>query len=190
MNEREGVIKFDLRFTQKAFVNPPDLGKLIAWRTILHRLRLIGQDPERYGGLGFGNISLKIENIPDTREETAPFAISGTQTGAEEVLKPEHFSVVSAFSIENNRLCAEGPVKPSSEALTHAAIYGCNPLIRCVIHVHSPEIWRATSRLGISSVDKSIPYGTPEMANAVRDLVLSPANRVSGIFSMLGHEDG
>jgi hypothetical protein len=189
MKDREGVIKFDLIFEPKPVPENRDLKTLIAWRAVLHRLGMIGQDPERYDGLGFGNISQRIEEQPATRSRTTRFVISGTQTGAAQRLTDREFCVVTAFSIRNNRIVAEGPVKPSSEALTHAAVYDCNPAIFFVMHVHSPELWRATPKLGIASIEKTIAYGTPEMADAVCNLIASSGN-CAGIFSMLGHEDG
>ncbi len=189
-HEPEGVIKFDLDFKQTPFPETRDLRALIAWRAVLHRLRLIGQDPLRYGGLGFGNISQKIVEKPVSAEGMHPMIISGTQTGAEERLDETHFCIVKESSIWHNRIVAEGPVKPSSEALTHAAVYCCDPEIRFVMHVHSPEIWCATQKLSIPSIAKTIAYGTPAMADAVYDLILSQGNPATGIFSMLGHEDG
>ncbi|MGH8548637.1 MAG: class II aldolase/adducin family protein [Methylococcales bacterium] len=190
IEDQEGVIKFTLDFEPKSVLEIKDLGTLIAWRTVLHRLAMIGQDPERYGGLGFGNISQRIEAAPATRKGLNRFVISGTQTGAAERLNDSHFCIITGSSIRNNRIVAEGPVKPSSEALTHAAVYRCHPDIRFVMHVHSPELWRATRRLGIPSIGTTIAYGTPEMADQVHNLIRSLGRPCAGIFSMLGHEDG
>jgi hypothetical protein len=57
----------------------------------------------------------------------------------------------------------------------------------CVIHAHSPEIWLATSTLKLPHTSKGIPYGTPEMATAIAQLMNTSS---SGLFTMLGHEDG
>lgn len=190
IEELEGVIKYDLVFVQKPVADTGNLRTLIAWRTVLHRLGLIGQDPERYGGLGFGNISQKIEPGPASQGGKHRFVISGTQTGTEERLNESRFCIVTDSCIRRNRIVAEGLVKPSSEALTHAAVYQCDLELRFVMHVHSPEIWRATQRLGIPYIEARITYGTPEMATAVQDLIRSRGNSHHGIFSMLGHEDG
>ena len=56
----EGVIRFDLEFTAVSPVTIPALDELNAWRRILRQLGLIGQDPSRYGGYGFGNISRRL----------------------------------------------------------------------------------------------------------------------------------
>lgn len=65
----EGVIRFGLEFTAAAPVSIPCLGELNAWRRILWQLGLIGQDPGRYGGYGFGNISRRIQpyDAPENR---------------------------------------------------------------------------------------------------------------------------
>lgn len=188
--EQEGVIKFDLGFKQKPLPKELELAELIAWRALCHRLQLIGQNPVRYGGLGFGNISRKIDSsfLPENR--FGGMLISGTQTGAAEYLNAEHFCLVTSYSVEQNRIVAEGPVKPSSEALTHAAVYRANDRIRFVIHGHCPEIWQATQKLAIPSIARSIAYGTPEMADAVGELIAADRGRSAGLFSMLGHEDG
>ena len=186
--EQEGVIKFELQFEQKPLPEALDLSQLIAWRAVFHRLRLIGQDPGRYGGLGFGNISQKFPAHP--ADSTDALVISGTQTGAGEILRRADFCQISGFSIEHNRICAEGPVKPSSEALTHAAVYHADASIAFVIHAHCPEIWRATRALAIPAIPDSIAYGTPKMAAAVGVLIGASQQRSCGLFSMLGHEDG
>lgn len=73
---REGVIKFQLDFRQGPPPEAPDLVELDAWRDVLLRHGLIGQDPGRYDGLGFGNLSRRVPGRTDNA-----FIISGTQTG-------------------------------------------------------------------------------------------------------------
>jgi len=187
--EQEGVIKYDLVFSAKPPLPLETLATLNAWRTLLYRLRLIGQSPLRYGGLGYGNISQRLR-CSDTTESMNQFVISGTQTGAAETLQPEQFCLVTHAQTKRNRIVAEGPIIPSSEALTHASIYQSNSQIEFVMHVHCPEIWRNTETLNITQIDKTVAYGTPEMAATVKRIIQThPANDAC-IFSMLGHEDG
>ena len=62
-----------------------------------------------------------------------------------------------------------GLVQASSEAMTHAAIYGLDPHIGAVVHVHSSSLWQKyRNRLPIT--DPGVAYGTPEMANEFRRL--------------------
>lgn len=189
MSQQEGVIKFDLEFTPA----PPLAGELLreinAWRRILHRLGLTGRDPKRYDGLGYGNISQRIEPF-DAPEARRRFVVSGTQTGGLGDLGVEHYALVTECDPERNRVVAEGPIRPSSEALTHGSLYGVDASLRFVMHVHSPEIWRHAIALGIPLTDPAVPYGTPEMAAEVRRLLSDAAVREGRIFAMGGHEDG
>ncbi len=185
----EGVIKFQLDFVQKPGLDEQILATLITWRTICHRLNLIGQCAERYDGLGFGNISQRYEPDNNSRYQNC-FLISGTQTGKSETATANDFCLVTNSCSDLNTVTAEGPIKPSSEALTHGSVYDSDSEINFVIHIHSPEIWNCTAALGIPSVDKNIAYGTLEMAHAVKRLICSSTNNHNGIFSMLGHLDG
>jgi len=177
--EREGVIKFELEFSHALPQALESIAELNAWRQLLFRLGLTGRDPARYGGLAYGNVS--------RRGGGRRFIISGTQTGAKPCLDAADYCLVLDFDLGNNRLQAEGPVEPSSEALTHGAVYDAVPQAGCVIHVHSPEIWQKARQLGICLTDASIAYGTPEMGWAVG---AAAASSSTGIIAMGGHEDG
>ncbi len=187
--EREGVIKYDLVFSPRPPLPLETLATLNAWRTILYRLHLIGQSPQRYDGFGYGNISQRLEHT-GTVGSMHSFVISGTQTGATETLQPSQFCLVTQAHPKQNRILAEGPIRPSSEALTHASIYQSSSQIEFVMHVHCPEIWHNTETLNIPRVDKTVAYGTPEMAVEVERLVQTHSTKDKGVFSMLGHEDG
>jgi L-ribulose-5-phosphate 4-epimerase len=184
MNETEGVIKFELHHAHAPLPAGIDLRPVNAWRTLFHRLGLIGQDLGRYGGYGFGNISFKSDN------KTNQFIISGTQTGHLEALQADHYCMVTDAQIIKNRLCSTGLSKPSSEALTHACVYQQDPEIKAVIHVHSPELWIKTKELGLPYTPVSVLYGSPEMALAVNELFTGGQLDSCSIFSMQGHEDG
>jgi hypothetical protein len=186
---QEGVIKFDLKFTSAPPLPPEDLREINAWRRILHLLGLTGQDPERYDGLGYGNISRLLEPF-DAPASRRRFVISGTQTGGLSDLKEEHSALVTECEPERNRVVAEGPIRPSSEALTHGTLYQADPSLHFIMHVHSPEIWRRARELKIPLTDEKAAYGTPDMAAEVRRLLLQPSVRKGRIFAMGGHEDG
>ena len=189
MASQEGVIKFNLTYTPGPAYTGPELIELNAWRAILYMNQLIGQDPERYGGYGFGNLSRRLppwDAPPDAR----PFLISGTQTGHLAELSAEHYTLVTGYAIADNAVTAVGPVKPSSESLTHAAVYALDPEIRVVLHAHSPEIWRHASALGLPITAAHVPYGSPEMAAEVARLFRDTDVAAKMIFAMGGHEDG
>jgi len=177
--DKEGVVKYRLNYTATPPVNPEIVAELNAWRTILYRLGLTGQDPRRYDGLAYGNVSI--------RQGTMAFLISGTQTGGQPKLSSEHYSLVTGFDLEQNLISAKGPIPPSSEALTHAAVYQSGSRIDCVLHVHAPEIWQKAETLAIPVTDRQVGYGTPEMAREVGHLVRTSK---SPVIAMGGHEDG
>jgi ribulose-5-phosphate 4-epimerase/fuculose-1-phosphate aldolase len=185
----EGVIRFDLEFTTTAPVTIPALDELNAWRRILLQLGLIGQDPKRYGGYGFGNISRRLPPF-DATENHRPFIISGSQTGHLTELSVADFATVSDYDAGRNRVVATGPIKPSSESLTHGSVYNVNNDIRVILHVHCPNIWRCASILNLPATDASVQYGTPAMAREVERLFEAVDHIETGVFVMGGHEDG
>ena len=178
----EGVIQFQLEHTDGPAPRHPALADLQAWHARLHELRVIGQDPDRYGGFAFGNMSV--------RGEAHGFIISGSQTGGLPQLEARHYAEVIDYDIDANRVRSRGPITPSSECMSHAAIYASEPAIQAVIHVHSPELWQACERLYLRSTDASIGYGTPAMAHAVADIVQSSCHPQTGMLCMGGHRDG
>jgi ribulose-5-phosphate 4-epimerase/fuculose-1-phosphate aldolase len=187
--QEEGVIRFDLEFTSTAPVMIPGRDELNAWRRILWQLGLIGQDPERYGGYGFGNISRRLPpyNAPENRRL---FVISGSQTGHLQELASTGYTTVREYDASLNRVVAAGPIKPSSESLTHGSVYNANNNIRVILHVHSPTIWRCASVLNIPATDEHVAYGTPAMAQEVERLFIDADYLDTGVFVMGGHEDG
>lgn len=185
----EGVIKFDLRYT-RADARAGELpAALNTWRNRLRELGLIGQRPDRYDGAGYGNVSRRI-GPADAPVGQRGFIISGTQTGALAELDARHYCVVTAWDIRHNRVTAHGPIQPSSEALTHRAVYDQDAGIQVVLHVHSPDIWQAAGRLGLVRSDPAVAYGTPAMAGEVNRLFRETQVRQTGILVMGGHVDG
>jgi hypothetical protein len=183
----EGVIKFQMDYTVAPALTAAVLAELNAWRRLMYLTELIGQTPTRYGGYGFGNISCRIDYPCSTGQP--PFVITGTQTGGTAELTPADYVVVTACYPETNRLVAEGPIKPSSESLTHGTLYALDDSIRWVMHAHSPHIWRQHAALGLPMTG-DVAYGTPEMAAEVARLYRASDLPQKKIFGMTGHEDG
>jgi len=183
MSELEGVIKYRLDYEQSETVTE-NVDYLNTWRSILHGLGLIGQDSSRYAGYGFGNLSQRSQ-VNDNQ-----FVISGTQTGNLEVLEQSDYVCVNHCDIDKNHVIARGPVKPSSEALTHSMFYQLEPSIQCVIHVHSPVLWRFGLDHDYPVTDVSVEYGTREMATEISRLYLSGRLLQQKTLVMAGHEDG
>ncbi len=187
--QEEGVIKFDLRFTRSALdpqLLPDDLRH---WRDRLWQQRLIGQQAGRYGGYGYGNVSCRLPPL-DAPPGQRAFLISGSQTAHLPQLDARHYVVVSACDIGQNRVTANGPLKPSSEALTHAMLYDQDNAIRAVFHVHSPIIWQAAEHAGLPVTAADVACGTPQMAQEVARLFSEPGLRKQQVFAMGGHQDG
>jgi len=178
-SSREGVVKYRLQFTlaqPPSWEGYPDLN---AWRKILFRLRLIGQDRRLYGGLGYGNVSERVAN---------GFVISATQTGGREHLLPEDYALVIEADPSANLIVAAGVSHPSSEALTHAAVYRASSKVKVVLHGHCQEIWKMAGALDLPMTPRGIDYGTPAMAEAVSEWVRRKPE--SDVVVMGGHRDG
>ena len=184
MKEQEGVIKYQLDHTERRIDSVFPYSEINAWRTIAFRLKLIGQCPDRYDNIGFGNISHRLS------PQSSQFVISGTQTGHIEQLHPEHYALITHAEPKQNRLHSCGLCKPSSESLTHASIYAQDSIIQAIIHAHCPEIWHQTQSLKLPHTGADVPYGTVEMAEAVEQLFQSGHMANTSVFTMLGHEDG
>lgn len=155
------------------------LVELNACRRRLRALRLIGVDSN---GIGFGNLSVRDG-------ETNNFYISGSATGGLPMLMLADCVRVVAYDFAKNWLRYEGAAIPSSESLTHAAIYECDPATSAVIHCHDSILWRRLlDRVPTSS--KGVSYGTPEMAYEIARLFKVSDMRRQKIFVMAGHEGG
>lgn len=184
MPAREGVTKFDLQFRPGPAPAAELLVELEAWRRIFRRLGLLGQDPQRYDGLGFGNLSRRGGD----GVAAGTFIISGTQTGHLDQLAAEHYATVLASDPVHNRVEASGLIRPSSEALSHGVLYQADARIGWVMHLHSPEIFAARQRLQLPVTDPAATYGSPAMAAEIARL--QPLAGWPGLLVMGGHEDG
>lgn len=180
--ELEGVVKFHLDFSPAAPLPKAQVDQLIHWHHRLHTRGLIGRDPERYGGLAYGNLSRRLAD--------GSFVISATQTADIPAPTPEHYARVTRWDCGANTVAASGPAMPSSESLTHAALYDTDPAIGYVFHIHSPEIWLVRDALGLATTDPQVAYGTPEMAAEVTRLYRWADFAGCGVIAMGGHADG
>lgn len=177
----DGVIQFQLHHRAAP---PPDAAAtalLSTLRDALHARGWIGRDPARYGGLGYGNVSRRLE--------ADAFLVSATQTGHLSTLAAVAWVTVTAASPATNELWSEGACKPSSESLTHAAIYqACDAAFVC--HIHHPALWRAicADALRLPKTPASATYGTPAMAEALGQITVRTALPFAA--AMTGHEDG
>ncbi|MCB1201770.1 MAG: class II aldolase/adducin family protein [Leptospiraceae bacterium] len=180
----EGVIKFELVHSYKNLAVNSQFVLLNDCRNFLHSQGLIGEYPD---GIGFGNVSI----LADDRKS---FLITGTQTGAKPALDQFDYTNVTQVDFTSHSVYSEGPLLPSSEAVTHAMIYRCSRA-KSVIHIHSARLWQSFLKLAgrefeIAIVPESVPYGTVQMAENVAILLSDLQVYHGGIIVMAGHEDG
>ena len=179
----EGYVKFEQTWQQILPRPAASVAHLVEVRQALYEHGLIGYSPEL--AVGFGNLSRRC-----TEGEPGLFIISGTQTGQVPQLGPEHFTTVVNYDLGGNRLRSEGPLRASSESLTHAALYAADAACQAVLHVHHLAHWQRLYG-HFSTTDPAASYGTPEMAEAVQALVQSDLRaRSRGVIVMGGHEEG
>ena len=189
---QEGVIKFELEHRQRELEPRRFAGlgsQLAAWRQVLSLTRLVGQHPDLYDGAGYGNVSGRL-GPPNAALGRRAFLITASQTSGRSTIGLQDFAVVERYDFRHNRVVSYGRLPPSSESMTHGAIYDLGPHIRCVLHAHSPVLWQEARRLRIPTTDPAVSYGTPEMAREVQRLFRETAVVERQILAMGGHEDG
>jgi len=188
----EGVIKFAAEHAHRP-LPAHELGgladELLGWRAVLHQLGLVGRDPTRYEGAAYGNLSARLAPF-GSEPGHRPFLVTGTQTGGKPDLGESDLCVVSFYDYHRNFVRSRGAVLPSSESMTHGAVYDLWGSVRFVFHVHAPRVWRAARKLDLPATRDEVAYGTPEMALEVQRLFRTTALRSLGVFVMGGHEDG
>jgi len=184
-----------------------ELNTLKTWRDRLFAWGVIGVYPE---GIGFGNVSVRLKGEPWGERGGKPlgkitgdgagnlmgnwgavdrFLISGTQTGHLPITTLEHYTVVDQWDIERNWLHCYGPIRASSESLTHAAVYRQDATIAAIIHGHHPHLWR-TYQHQLPTTRAEVPYGTPAMAQEMARLFTESDLLHQRVLVMAGHEDG
>lgn len=174
----EGYIKFSLRHREGAAPGHPLLPELNSLRDRLYTLGVIGAYPD---GIGYGNVSIRL---PGANR----FIITGSATGNKTRLHPSDYCRVVSFDIDNNSVTCEGPIKASSESMTHGALYRSCPQVACVCHIHDRRIWEGMLNSGAPATPPSAAFGTPQMAHAVG--AAARIHYTAGSLVMSGHEEG
>jgi ribulose-5-phosphate 4-epimerase/fuculose-1-phosphate aldolase len=174
----EAGLKFHCNWIQEKPISNNLLKELNAWRDKLYESGLIGVYDN---GIGYGNISI--------RHEQTHFIITGTATGQYKKLSPKHYTKVTEYDLIKNSLTSVGPIKASSESLTHAVIYDYDKNINAVIHVHHLGLWRKLMNK-VPTTDTSVEYGTTAMANEIIRLFKETHLSQKKILVMAGHEEG
>lgn len=175
----DGVIKFKIEWEEKA-ADFPETTSIISTRQQLYSKKWIGFDQQHQ--VGYGNISCQ------TKDDK--FLISGTQTGHIAEFKKEHLTEVMSYNISKNTLSCRGPVKASSESLTHAAIYSADSTVSHIIHIHHNKMWEYMLENNYLQTKEGIEYGTVEMAQEILRLFKEEDLALQQLFAMQGHHGG
>ena len=172
-------VKFTCERTNAEFTPFDRFAELNAYRRQLRELRLMGVDSN---GVGFGNLSVRDG-------ATKNFYITGSATAGIPELTLADCAKVLAYDFERNWVGYEGSTIPSSESLTHAAIYESDAKVGAVIHCHDLTLWTAILNQASTS-SKAAKYGTPEVAYEVMRLFRVTDVHSRKILVMAGHEGG
>ncbi len=175
----EGYVKFHCDFEPGPSPDPSVIHQLNRWRDKLYDLKLVGAYPD---GTGYGNLSLRSGG-------GNRFVITGTATGSLQSLSDEHYTEVTEFDIPQNHLTCRGPIRASSESMTHGSLYLLDAGIRAVIHVHHEALWKGLLNQ-VPSTRSSVAYGTPAMAGEMARLYGASDLPNKRIAVMGGHREG
>lgn len=132
--------------------------------------------------VGYGNLSQRSER-------DSLFVISGTQTGHIRETDASHYAEVLSYDLQKNSLKCRGPVKASSESMTHAMFYELDADIGTVLHVHHEAMWEGLL-FKLPTTAENVPYGTPEMAFEIRRLWEEEGLQEQKFALMAGHREG
>ncbi len=176
----EGVVKFNCHWSQSGTVISDEQYEIINyWREILFNMDLIGAYEN---GVCFGNISMRIRGGNQ-------FIITGSATGEIPELEPGHYVKVNSFNIDDNAVQCVGPLKASSESLTHAAIYLADRDVNAIIHVHSIDLWNELI-YKVPTTNPAMDYGTVGLAKDIIRLFNDSDVFEKRIIAMAGDRAG
>ncbi|HDJ32712.1 MAG TPA: class II aldolase/adducin family protein [Bacteroidetes bacterium] len=177
---KEGYIRFHCHWRPSGSLIPSGMVREInRWRSVLRSMEMLGCTDD---GTGFGNISHRAPSA-------GKFFITGTATGKFRTLNARHFSLVENYWIDKNKVTCTGPVRASSESLSHAAVYETLSGIRAVIHIHHAGLWEQWKHR-VPTTCETAEYGTPEMAREIIRLLRESKNAEKRMVVMGGHPEG
>lgn len=174
----EGFIKFNCNWIKAKPFSKQKIAEINAWRSNCYKYGLIGAYPD---GVGFGNISIRLEGHS--------FLITGSATGCLEELNEHHYVQVTEYDFKRNSLNCVGPIKASSESLSHAIIYESSPKTNAVIHIHNIEMWKEYIYNAPTTKINAL-YGTPQIANEIKRLFKETDVDTQRMIVMGGHQEG
>ncbi len=151
-------------------------------RNILFKLGLIGiytSGPSK--GVGFGNVSKELAS--------GNIIVTGNKTGGIRSLTQDHYCLVTRSFPSKNRVWFVGPIIPTSESMTHSAVYNADKTAKVVLHVHNLRLWRRLLNK-VPTTRENVTYGTPAMAGEVTRLFKETDVGTRKIFVTAGHTEG
>jgi L-ribulose-5-phosphate 4-epimerase len=140
--------------------------------------------PDRCGSEGH-----RVGNLSVRDGATKNFYITASATGGIPELALANCVKVVACDFERNQVRYEGSALPSSESLTHAAIYESDANAGAIVHCHNSKLWAALLNQ-TPTTSKTAEYGTPEMAYEIMQLFTRTDAQSRKIVVMAGHEGG
>jgi L-ribulose-5-phosphate 4-epimerase len=172
-------VKFSCKRAARELALFDGFAELNAYRRKLLGLHLIGVDQN---GIGFGNLSV--------RDDAADhFYITGSATGGLPEITVTNCAKVVACDFDKNWVQYDGAAIPSSESLTHAAIYKSDANTGAIIHCHNSKLWAALLNQA-PTTSKTSEYGTPTLAYEIMRLFKRTDVQRRRIIVMAGHEGG
>ncbi len=176
----EGYVKFNCTWEKHEIAIPEDLFFMLQKeRDLIYGMGLIGA---YHDGIGYGNISVRSG-------KGLPFYITGSATGQLATLDQSHYALVTGYSFAENSITCTGLTKASAESLSHAAVYESLPEVGAVVHVHCLWLWEKLLDIYPTTSPK-IEYGTPQMAEAIQQLIAGMKKDDEKIIVMGGHREG
>ena len=152
---------------------PFPVEELLDPRDLRHVARLYS-----IGGLSYGNLS--------ARKDQRRFWMSASGVDKASLVVPgRDILLVSGYDEDNDRMLLSVPpdVEPrrvSVDAIEHWMIYGQNPAVGAILHVHA---WAE----GIPATDVNFPCGTAELATSVAELVAAAPDPASAVVGLRNH---
>jgi len=173
---QDGYIKYKSHWKKESIeLDPYIIAEISKWRSRFYAKEWIGMYSN---GIGFGNISMKLE------EDS--FLISGSATGGKSDTNIGDFAIVHNYDLSQNTLSCSGEVIASSEAMSHAALYKNGT--SHIVHIHNLFLWKKHLNV-LPTISSEIEYGTVEMAMALSACKEKIAADY-GIIIMGGHKEG
>ena len=173
------VIKYKFNLKMSSPINEEHFLELEKWRSIFHKMNLIGE--YRTTKVGYGNLSKRI--LPN--EES--FIITGAGTGGYAHLSGMQYTKVTKCNLPKLTIEAVGPIAPDDETLTHHAIYLNNPHIHFIYHIHNIQLWNYMLKSGLDNTDEEVDHRSLDFSNAAKVII---QNKKQGIFALSDLEGG